>query len=454
MGCAIRASIPSMKLIRSLLLGSALLPIALTATTALAPTPPMGWNSWDAYGTTVTEGEVKANADYMAQKLKSHGWQYVVVDIQWSEPKPQAHGYRPNADLVMDQYGRLVPAPNRFPSAAKGEGFTSLAGYVHSLGLKFGIHIMRGIPRRAVEANLPVAGTQVHAADIVDKNSVCRWNTDMYGVDMTKNGGQAYYDSIVKMYAGWGVDYIKADDMAIPFHGAEIAALHKAILKAGRPIVLSLSPGPADINKAAFYAENANLWRISGDFWDRWDALKKTFALLKQWSPYTKPEGWPDADMLPLGRIGIRAERGEDRKSRFTADEQRTMMSLWSIARSPLMFGGDLPSNDEATYALISNDEVLHVNQHATNSHQLFASGAQIAWVSHAAGSSAKYLAVFNVGDRGPERIRVQWKDVGLQGECSIRDLWAKKDVGKANGEYTFNMGPHASGLYRIEAAR
>ncbi len=409
-------SIPSMKLIRSFLLGSALLPITLAAATALAPTPPMGWNSWDAYGTTVTESEVKANADYMARNLKSHGWQYVVVDIQWSEPKPQVHGYRPNADLVMDQYGRLIPAPNRFPSATQGEGFTALATYVHSLGLKFGIHIMRGIPRRAVVANLPVAGTQLHAADIADKNSVCRWNTDMYGVDMTKKGGQAYYDSIVSMYAGWGVDYIKADDMATPFHGAEIAALHQAILKAGRPIVLSLSPGPADINKNAFYAENANLWRISGDFWDRWDALEKTFTLLNQWSPYTKPESWPDADMLPLGRIGIRAERGEDRKTRFTADEQRTMMSLWSIARSPLMFGGDLPSNDDATEALISNDEVLQVNQHASNSHQLFASGAQIAWVSHASDSQAKYLAVFNVGNQGAERIRVQWKRSGIDG--------------------------------------
>ncbi|MFL6414919.1 MAG: glycoside hydrolase family 27 protein [Bryobacteraceae bacterium] len=443
---------PATKPMPCVILGSALLLNAFAATTVIAPTPPMGWNSWDAYGTTVTETEVKANADYMAQKLRSHGWQYVVVDIQWSEPKPQVHGYRPNADLVMDEYGRLIPAPNRFPSATAGAGFTALAEYVHGHGLKFGIHIMRGIPRLAVAANLPVAGTQVHAADIADKTSVCRWNTDMYGVDMSKDGGQAYYDSIVKMYAGWGVDYIKADDMATPFHAAEIAALHNAILKSGRPIVLSLSPGPADVAKAAFYADNANLWRISGDFWDRWDALKENFALLNKWSVYTKPESWPDADMLPLGRIGIRAERGEDRRTRFTPDEQQTMMSLWSIARSPLMFGGDLPSNDEATYRLISNDEILQVNQHASNSHQLFANGAQIAWVSDAASSGAKYLAVFDVGDRGTEDIRVEWKDLGLSGECSVRDLWAKKDLGRANGRYTFKIGPHASGLYRIEA--
>lgn len=433
-----------------LLLSCSFVSLAFAASLSLAPTPPMGWNSWDAYGTTVTEPEVKANAGYMANKLKRHGWQYIVVDIQWSEPKPQSHGYRPNADLVMDQYGRLIPAPNRFPSAANGEGFTPLASYVHRLGLKFGIHIMRGIPRRAVAANLPVLGTDFHAADIADKNSTCRWNTDMYGIDMSKPGAQAYYDSIVKMYASWGVDYIKADDMAIPFHGPEIAALHKAILHSGRPIVLSLSPGPADVTKAAFYAENANLWRISGDFWDHWEALRKNFVLLNKWSPYAKPGAWPDADMLPLGRIGIRAERGEDRKTHFTPDEQQTLMSLWSIARSPLMFGGDLPSNDAPTLALISNDEVLNVSQHATNSHQLFDRTPQVAWISDAERSQAKYLAVFNVGDQGTTEIHVDWKELGLSGVRHVRDLWAKKNLGKAQTGYTFKIGPHASGLYRV----
>src|SRR5215468_8085937 len=89
--------------------------IRLAAQSPVAPTPPMGWNSWDCYGTTVTEAEVKANADYMAKHLASHGWHYVVVDIQWSEQAPKSHGYRPNADLAMDAFGRLIPAPNRFP---------------------------------------------------------------------------------------------------------------------------------------------------------------------------------------------------------------------------------------------------------------------------------------------------------------------------------------------------
>ena len=144
------------------------------AQNVLAKAPPMGWNSWDSFGTGVTEAEVKANADYTAKNLAVHGWQYVVVDIQWSEPNPKSHGYRPDTELVMDANGRLMPAPNRFPSAADGKGFKPLADYVHAKGLKFGIHIMRGIPRRAADRDLPIAGSAHKASEIADKNSICR----------------------------------------------------------------------------------------------------------------------------------------------------------------------------------------------------------------------------------------------------------------------------------------
>jgi len=423
--------------------------MSLSAATGVAPTPPMGWNSWDCYGTTVTEAEVKANADYMAAKLKPYGWQYIVVDIQWSDANAKSHGYRPNAELAMDEYGRLIPAVNRFPSSANGAGFAPLAAYIHQLGLKFGIHIMRGIPRRAVAANLPVAGSKVRAAAIANQQSICRWNTDMYGVDMTRPGAQDYYDSIVKMYAAWGVDYIKADDIATPFHIDEIEALHRAIQKSGRAIVLSLSPGPADVGKAAQYAANANLWRISDDFWDQWKPLLHAFSLLDRWSPYVKPEGWPDADMLPLGRIGIRAERGNDRHTRFTKDEQRTLLTLWSIARSPLMFGGDLPSNDEWTLSLLTNSGVLAADQHGANSHQLFAHGSQVAWISDAPGGG-KFLGVFNTGEQ-PAEIRVDWKDLGMTGKRAIRDLWEKKNLGSVADGRTFAIPPHGAGMYRVK---
>ena len=441
-----------MKTLRRLLLmiGTASM---VFAADAVAPAPPMGWNSWDSYGTTVTEAEVKANADYMAAHLKSHGWQFVVVDIQWSEPNPRAHGYRPNAEMAMDAYGRLIPAPNRFPSSADGRGFGPLAGYIHSKGLKFGIHIMRGIPRRAVAANLPVLGSSAHAADIADLNSLCRWNTDMYGVDMSKPGAQDYYDSILRLYAEWGVDFIKADDIARPFHGPEIAALHRAILKTGRPIVLSLSPGPADLSQAAFYAGNANMWRMWDDFWDRWQDLKAAFTRMIPWADRVKPGGWPDADMLPLGRIGIRAERGDDRQTRFTHDEQRTLMSLWSIFRSPLMFGGDLPSNDEWTLSLLTNDEVLAANQRGANPKQLFARGDAIAWTSEA-GPGSRYVAVFNLADQGTADIPVQWKELGLEGKCAVRDLWERKDLGSTPEEFTFHVPAHGAAMARVSLSK
>lgn len=424
----------------------------------IAPTPPMGWNSWDSFGTGVTEEEVKANADYMATKLARHGWQYIVVDIQWSEPNPKTHGYRPGAELVMDANGRLLPAPNRFPSAAYGKGFKPLADYVHAKGLKFGFHIMRGIPRRAVDQDLPIAGTSMKAAAIADKQSICRWNSDMYGVDVRKPGGQEYYDSIVQQYAAWGVDFLKADDMfgtgPSGEHSSEIEALGKAIQKSRRPIVLSLSPGTRDAGKVEIFSKWAQMWRISDDFWDRWVDLKRQFPSFTRWQPYVKPGNWPDGDMLPLGHIGIRAERGDPRMSLLTKDEQRTLMTLWSIARSPLMFGGHLPDNDAFTLDLMTNDEVLAVNQKAIASKELFTRGEQVVWVAELPGSKARYLAVFNTGDTNQEQIKVNWPEIGLFGNCTIRDLWAKSDTGKASDSQTFTVGPHASAFYRITPAK
>jgi alpha-galactosidase len=429
-----------------------------SAQSPLAPTPPMGWNSWDCFGTTVTETEVKANADYMAKHLKAHGWQYVVVDIQWSELNPKSHGYRPNAELAMDAFGRLIPAPNRFPSSANGKGFKPLADYVHGLGLKFGIHIMRGIPRRAADANLPISRSTHQTTEVADRTSICPWNTDMYGIDLTKPGGHEYYESIAQLYASWGVDFVKADDMfghaANGDHSTEIDALSQALRKSGRPIVLSLSPGVREDSQGEFLSTRTNMWRISDDFWDRWIDLKNQFPRLNRWSSFSAPGHWPDADMLPLGKIGLRAERGAPRMSRLTQDEQVTLMTAWSIARSPLMFGGNLPDNDDFTLSIITNDDVLAVNQKSAGGRQLFANGNQIAWVADVPGSQAKYVAVFNIGDASDERIRVTWADLGLGGTCEVRDLWAKKDLSRVTDGFTIAVTPHGSALYKVTPDR
>lgn len=426
----------------------------MTTTNGLALTPPLGWNSWDCYGPTVREEEVKANADFMAAHLLKHGWDTVVVDIQWYEPTAKAGGYRPNTDLIMDNCGRLLPAINRFPSATQGAGFKPLADYVHRLGLKFGIHIMRGIPRPAVHANLPILNTAFRAQDIADTTRICPWNDDMIGIDMSKPGAQAYYDSLFALYAGWGVDYIKADDMLFPYHAHEIEGVRRAIASVDRPIVLSLSPGVnLTTDHAVHLQQHCEVFRISGDFWDRWEDLKAQFEICKTWSPHTGPGCWADADMLPLGHIGIRAERGIDRSSLFTPDEQITLMTLWAIFRSPLMFGGDLPSSDAFTLGLLTHDEVLQVNQASTGNHELVHRGDHIAWTAHSADSDDLYLALFHTGEDPSALIEIDLSTLGQGASYQVRDLWARADLGIMRGQLRARLAPHAARLYRLHRA-
>lgn len=419
-----------------------------------APTPPMGWNSWDAFATTVTEEQTMAQADVMARDLKAHGWQYVVVDIQWYEPGAQSFDYRADAQLVMDGFGRLQPAVNRFPSAKDRAGFKPLADYVHGLGLKFGIHLMRGIPRQAVALNLPVLGAEgVHAADIADRTSVCPWNPDMYGVDMTKPGAQAYYDSVFALIASWGVDYVKVDDISRPYHDheKEIEGIRRAIDATGRPMVLSLSPGETALDAADHVVRHANLWRISDDFWDSWPLLHDQFARLEKWNPHRGPGHWPDADMLPLGLIAL-----GKRQTNFTPDEQRTLMTLWSIARSPLILGADLTKLDPATLALITNDDVLAVNQHSEGNRPLYDRDGLVAWVADVPGTAGggKYLALFNTRDTAAA-VPVAWSEIFADGAkpAAATDLWthaALADAALTGGTFAPELPPHGAGLYRL----
>ena len=417
----------------------------------LAPTPPLGWNSWDAYGTTVREDQVKANADAMARSLAAFGYSYVVVDIQWYQPTAEGHDYKPGAALAMDAYGRLVPAVNKFPSAANGAGFKPLADYVHALGLKFGIHIMRGIPRQAVAANTPILGTEYHAADVADTTNPSPWNPDMWGVDVTKPGGQAYYDAIARLYASWGVDFVKADDMGSHrFQPREIRALRRALDRSGRRIVLSISPGPAPLDSAAFFARNAQMWRISDDFWDEWRLVRAQFDYTKRWARRVGVNHtWPDADMLPLGRLRLVDSAGRGTPSRLTPDEQRTVMTLWSVFRSPLIVGGDLPTLDSATLALLTDPEVLAVDQQGVRPREVLDRENIRVWRSDAPGSADGYVAVFNL-DSVPRHVDVAWRDVGLApGTHAVRDLWARADLGAAE-RIVLDLAPHASALYRV----
>ena len=453
-----------------------------------AQTPPMGWNSWDCYGAGIWQEDALANADYMAANLKAHGWNLITIDIQWYEPLAHTTEYRKGAVLEMDANGRLLPAPNRFPLTAETHSFKPIGDYLHAKGLKFGLHLMRGIPRQAVDRdNSPILGTLYHARDIVDTNSKCFWNTDMYGVDMTKPGAQAYYDSVFAQMAAWGLDFVKVDDLSRPYHKAEIEAIRQAIDKTGRPIVFSTSPGATPLNEGGHVQMHANMWRISDDFWDGWKQLHEQFARLNNWTPFRGPGHWPDADMIPFGNIRAWTTNGW---THFTPDEHYTLMTLWSIARSPLIFGGNLPKNDAFTLSLLTNDEVLAVNQNSVNGHQLFNTNHQIAWVADVPGSKDKYLAVFNISpppssDRRrsplarastntpatsnsaavapvtnnpaatlPASISVSLADLGFTGDCKVRNLWTHQDLGVVTGQFAPVINSHGAGLYRVSPVK
>ncbi|MCW3787262.1 NPCBM/NEW2 domain-containing protein [Plebeiibacterium sediminum] len=369
-----------------------------------AQTPPMGWNSWDCYGPTVEEHEVKANTDYMAEHLKEFGWEYIVVDIRWFVENDKAGGYNQTDPIyVIDEYGRYMPAINRFPSASNGEGFKDLADYVHDKGLKFGIHIMRGIPKYAVDNKLPVKGTDGITADQIYSTELqCTWLRDNYTIVADKPGAQEYYNSIFELYASWGVDFIKIDDLSRPYHKGEIELIRNAIDNCGREIVLSTSPGETPITAAEHVSEHANMWRMVDDVWDTWPHVKHLLDVTEKWYPYIAPGTWPDCDMLPLGRISIRGERGKERMSRLTKDEQYTLMTLWTIFRSPLMFGGDLPSNDDFTLSLLTNKEALHVLNKSTNNKLLVSEYNKRIWVADDTESDDKFVAFFGITDQQP----------------------------------------------------
>jgi hypothetical protein len=427
----------------------------------------MGWNSWDCFGPTVVESEVKANADYMAANLKKFGWEYIVVDIRWYVDNDKAHGYNEkDPSFVMDEYGRFLPSPIRFPSAANGAGFKPMADYIHSKGLKFGIHLMRGIPKEAVKKNTRILGTDLRAADIYNTENLCRWLKDMYTVDYQKKGAQEYYNSLFNLYASWGLDFIKIDDLSAPFyHQGEIELIRKAIDRCGRKIVLSTSPGETPVDNREHIKTHANMWRIVNDLWDNWKQLKEEFEVCERWAPHIGNGHFPDCDMLPLGHIGIRAERGNDRMSGLTRDEQYTIMTLFSIFRSPLMFGGHLPDNDSFTLSLITNKEVLYVNQHSAENRQLFNKDGKVAWMATDPKNGDKFLALFNTADPQPGQagsnptgetaeVKVVLDQLGIQAKCMVTDLWTGKKLGKFKGEFAQPIRPHGAGLYRISSRK
>lgn len=447
----------------ALLLASAIIFISRPAfpqkTIEVAATPPMGWNSWDAYAETVSESDIRANAKWMAEHLKRFGWQYIVVDSGWYVTNHSAGTNAANAEFSLDAFGRYTPAVNTFPSAARGAGFKPLADFVHSLGLKFGLHILRGIPKEAVRRNPPIADSSFHsfhAADAANISDTCPWNPFNYGLN-TSTAAQAYYDSIAQLYASWGVDFLKVDCIADhPYEGDEIRMISQAVRQAGRPIVLSLSPGPTALNKADEVSKYAQMWRISDDVWDLWHSdmefpsgIQNQFARAAKWAPFSGPGRWPDADMLPIGRLEPVAGWGKPRATHLTHDEQRTQLTLWSIFRSPLIIGANLTLCDEWTESVLTNPEVIAVDQHSIGNHAVLTIDKAAVWLARPAEGEGYYLAIFNL-DASPQEFHYPWEDLNLPaGKYPVRDLWERKDLGSFES-LAVTLPPHSSALYRV----
>ena len=377
-----------------------------------AMTPPMGWNSWDCYYSSVTEKEVMQNARYLVNNdLVRHGWEYVVVDIRWYCDHPSLGGgnYNQRGDqgYVLDAYGRYLPSPRRFPSCMKDGiniGFKALADSIHNMGLKFGIHIMRGVPKAVVGSNYQLKGSEQTPWSQVynGTTSPCTWLKDNLLV-RNNEAGQQYYNSIMDLYAGWGVDFIKVDDLSRPFYTDEIHMIRKAIDQTGRPIVLSLSPGKTQYQYAGECLDNANMWRMMDDLWDNWSAVDAVFNEAHVWSQYSRPGNFADCDMLPLGQIamtigdpGYTSAQG-GRWTNLTHNEQLTMMTLWGICHSPLFFGGEMTRNDAFTLSLLNNEEYHRMHKYGTDARQVLNDEnlGHVAWTSTDPDTGNRYLALF-----------------------------------------------------------
>jgi alpha-galactosidase len=411
----------------------------------------------------VLESEIKQNADYISVNLKQFGWEYVVVDYLWSYDNPpkctvaninqfrlKDGAYVPW--LAMDSYGRLLPNVNKFPSAFPNKGFKPLSDYMHSKGMKFGIHVMRGIPRQAVWAKTPILNAAgITANMIADTTSTCSWVNHMYGLNMKKPGAQEYLNSLLKLYASWGVDFIKVDDLSSPYSAAEIEGYQKAIQQCSRPIVLSVSPGATPVNKADHVKQFANQWRIRNDFWDNWKEILEMFNIAKNWEGMGAEGHWPDCDMLQIGKLSKRGPVGKERYSRFTDDELFTHFSFWAIFRSPLMIGGNLPENREIEKQLFTNKEVIAVNQQGRNPRQLYKNEDSMVWVSEIADSKDRYVGLFNIADAAHE-VSLDLSTIGFNDQAKLRDLWKKKELGIFKNQYTATIPAHGCLLLRVGA--
>lgn len=439
------------------------------ASEILAKTPPMGWNSFDSYGVYLHEKAALENLEAFANKLKPFGYEYFVIDAGWfGEFKLQEGTIYPAEKhaqkLNINEYGLLQPSKTYFPN-----GIKPIADRCHQLGLKFGIHLMRGIPRVAYQQNLKIKDTKYTARDIADTTSICVWNDQNYGVDMSKPGAQEFYNSLINQLADWGVDFIKYDDL-VPFP-KEVEAVAKAIKQSGRPMVYSLSPGNKVNREDIESLRMANMLRVTPDIWDDQHGIDLCFKAWRKWQGEERPGFWIDMDMIPFGKlqlmspkpegvignesrdeitkkieagklknIELLAGKGWTRQSEFTKDQMQTFITMRALAASPLMMGGDLPTLDDYSFELITNKEILQCNQNGVMGSLVLDEKPIEIWKTPNKKGNSGWIGIFN---RSKENKSVSYNPSVFKlldnKKYKFENVFNKSTVTNLN----FNIGPN-----------
>ncbi len=416
------------------------------ASNGLVPQPFLGWSSWSLTGAHVsgygkswmTASDIEAQSDAMHQKLQASGYSYINLDADWYQQS--------GSDFAVDADGRWTPDTQRFPNLG------ALGTYIHKNGQKFGLYLVPGIPKLAVQQNTPVLGTTCHANDIaVQPLTAGNHFGNTYKIDYTKPCAQPYINSIAAQLHGWGVDFLKLDGVA---PGSAVAGYDtrndvKAYSSALSPyhVVLELSSS-VDISDISFWQTYANGWRTTGDIecYSRcpggltaWSSVSSRFSSAPKWATFAGPGGWNDFDSLDVGNGSMDG---------VTDTERQTYMTLWAISAVPLYPGDDLTKLDSYGLQLLTNKEVLAIDQAGKVATPLSQSSNQQVWrVQNSDGSYT--VALFNLGS-STATVTVNWSSLGLSGSHSVRDLWGHKNLGSFSGNYSSSLASHGSLLLRV----
>ncbi len=407
----------------------------------LAPTPPMGWNSFDSYGVYLHEKAALENLEAFAEKLLPRGYDIFVIDNGWfGEYRLKSGTLLPEEthaeEIRINEYGIVQPSKTYFPN-----GFGPLAKRARELGIRLGLHLMRGIPRKAVELNTPIQGTPYRASEIANQEDTCVWCHYNYGIDVSHPGAQPFYNSLAQQVADWGFEFIKADDI-VPYP-QEIEALAKAIDDCERPLTLSLSPGGKVLPEALTSYHRGQMLRVTKDIWDNQRGIDQCFDAWRKWNGKSEPGFWIDMDMIPFGQLqlmtppedGIGTEEsaqkaalageGENRWCQLSDAQKETFITLRSMSRSPLMIGGDLPTLDQHSLELITHPEMIDCNQNSKAADLVYDEEDWEIWRTVSSVDETRgWLGIFNRRNQARE-INADTIQLDLPKRTDFENIWS-----------------------------